>query len=116
MISKVGMVIVISSVYALSMQLHEVFNSLYTGVKQRVAVIAVPHFLCTLIKQFNMYFKLYLFYNNNTQLQIGHEVIFFGEEWIGNIFGQEKPLEFLPWMKNPNLIMPAVEFKPMTSQ
>ena len=33
-----------------------------------------------------------------------------------NIFGQGKPLEFLPWMKNPNLLMPAVGFEPTTSQ
>ena len=28
-----------------------------------------------------------------------------------NIFGQEKPLEFLPWIKTPNLLMPAVGFE-----
>ena len=40
--------------------------------------------------------KLYLFYNNNTRLQIGHEVILLGGEWIRTIFGQGIPLEFLP--------------------
>ena len=61
-------------------------------------------------------FKLYLFYNNNTRLQIGHEVILLGGESLRDIFGQGKPLEFLPWMKNPNLLMPAVGFEPTTSQ
>ena len=41
---------------------------------------------------FNFNFKLYLFYNNNTQLQIGHEVILLGGESIRDIFGQGKPL------------------------
>ena len=63
-----------------------------------------------------MIFKLYLFYNDNTRLQIGHEVILLGGEWIRNIFGQGEPLEFLPWMKTPNLLMPAVGFEPTTSQ
>ena len=36
-----------------------------------------------------------------TWLQIGHEVILLGGEWIRNIFGQEKPLEFLHWIKKP---------------
>ena len=30
-------------------------------------------------------------------------------------FRQGKPLEFLPWMKNSNLHMPAVGSEPMTS-
>ena len=53
-------------------------------------------------------FKLYLFYNNDTRIQIGHEVILLGGEIIWNIFGKGKPLEFLPWIKNPNLPIPAV--------
>ena len=36
--------------------------------------------------------------------------------WIRNIFGQGKPLEFLPWIKNLILLMPAVGLKPSTSQ
>ena len=59
-------------------------------------------------------FKLYLFYNNNTWLQIGQEVL--GEELVRNIFDQGKLLEFLPWIKNPILLMPAVRFEPTTSQ
>ena len=59
-------------------------------------------------------FKLYLFYNNNTWLQIDHNVIFLGG--FETFFGLGKPLEFLPQIKNPNLLMPAVEFEPMTSQ
>ena len=62
------------------------------------------------------YFKLYLFYNNNTRLQIGHGVILLGGESVGNNFSQEKPLEFLPWIKNLILFMPAVVFEPTTSQ
>ena len=31
-------------------------------------------------------------------------------------FSQGKPLESLPWMKNPNLLMSADGFEPMTSQ
>ena len=61
-------------------------------------------------------FKLDLFYNNNTRLQIGQEVILLGGELVRNIFGQGKPLEFLPWMKNPNLLMPPMGFDPTTSQ
>ena len=30
--------------------------------------------------QQKLYFKLYLFYNNNTRLQLGHEVIMLGGE------------------------------------
>ena len=44
-------------------------------------------------------FKLYLFYNNNTRLQIGHEVILLGGEWIQNIFRSGKTIEFPPRMK-----------------
>ena len=61
-------------------------------------------------------FKLPLFDNNNTWLQTGHEVILLSGESIGNIFGQGKPLEFLPWIKNIILLMLAVGFKPTTSQ
>ena len=64
----------------------------------------------------NLNFELYLFYNNNTWLQIGHWVILLGWELIRNTFSQGKPLEFLPWMKNPNLLMPAMGFEPMSSQ
>ena len=60
--------------------------------------------------------KLYLFYNNNTRLQMDHKVILLGGESIRNISSQVKPLEFLPWIKNPILLMLAVEFEPMTSQ
>ena len=45
--------------------------------------------------------KLYLFYNNNTWRQIGHQVILLGEELVRNIFGQGETLEFLPWIKKP---------------
>ena len=31
-------------------------------------------------------------------------------------FRSGKPLEFLPWMEKPNLLMPAVGFDPTTSQ
>ena len=47
---------------------------------------------------------------------IGHKVILLGGEWIRNIFGQGKPLEFLPWIKNLILLMPEVGFEPTTSQ
>ena len=47
-------------------------------------------------------FKLCLFYNNNTWLQIGHKVILLGGESIRNIFVQGKLLEFLPWIKISN--------------
>ena len=63
-------------------------------------------------------FKLYLsclFYNNNTWLQIGHKVILLGGELIRNIFGQGKPLSFLPWIKKPILLVAVVGFKPTTS-
>ena len=43
--------------------------------------------------------KLYLFHNNNTWLQIGHGVILLGGKLVRNIFGQGKPLAFLPWIK-----------------
>ena len=33
---------------------------------------------------------LFLFYNDNTWLHIGHKMILFGEEQIQNIFGYEK--------------------------
>ena len=57
-------------------------------------------------------FKLYSFYNNNIWLQIGQGVILLGGELIRNMFGQVKPLEFLPWIKSPILLMPAVGFIP----
>ena len=38
---------------------------------------------------FNFNFKLYLFYNNNTRLQIGHAVILLGGESIRNILVRE---------------------------
>ena len=41
--------------------------------------------------QKDFYLSLYLFYNNNTWLQIGHAVIFLGCELVRNIFGQGKP-------------------------
>ena len=66
-------------------------------------------------KHKNVYFKLYLFYNNNTWKQMGNKVILLGGESFRNIFGQGKPLEFLPWIKNPILLMPAVGFEPTTS-
>ena len=72
----------------------------------------------TLIKMFShmsQNFKLYLFYNN-TWLQIGHHVILLGGESIRNIFSQGKALEFLPWIKNPILLMLAGGFEPTTSQ
>ena len=47
-------------------------------------------------------FKLCLFYNNNTWLQIGHKVILLGGESIRNIFVQGKLSEFLPWIKISN--------------
>ena len=65
---------------------------------------------------FKKNFKLYLFYNYNTLLQMCHKVILLGGESIRNIFGQGKPLEFLPWIKNPILLIPAVGFEPTTSQ
>ena len=63
----------------------------------------------------NLNFILYLFYNNNTQLQIGHKVILLDGEYIRNIFGQRKPLKFLPWMKNPNTLMDWNPRPPSTS-
>ena len=48
-------------------------------------------------KQLNF---IYLFYNNNTRLQVGHEVILLGDELVRNIFGRRKPLEFFPSIKN----------------
>ena len=59
-------------------------------------------------------FKSYSFYNNNTRLQIYHEMILLGGEPIRNIFGQGKPWKFLPWIKNPIQLMPAVGFEPTT--
>ena len=62
-------------------------------------------------------FKLYLFHNNNTQLQIGHEVILLGGDFtFSNIFDHRKPLKCLPWIKTPILLKPAVGFEPTTSQ
>ena len=60
--------------------------------------------------------KLYLFYNNTTRLQIGHEVILLGGESIRNIFSQGKPSEVLTGLKNPILLMSAVGFEPTISQ
>ena len=37
-------------------------------------------------------------------------------EFIGHIFGEEKQLEFLPWIKKHILLVPAVGFDFMTSQ
>ena len=54
-----------------------------------------------------IYFKLYSFYNNNTRLQISHEVILLGVELIRNIFSQGIPLEFLSWQETPILHMPV---------
>ena len=53
---------------------------------------------------------------NNTQLQIGHKVILLGGESIRHIFGQGKPLELLPWIINPILLVPAVTFELTASQ
>ena len=47
---------------------------------------------------------------------MGHKVILLGGESIRNIFDQGEPLEFLSWMKNPILLMPATGFEPTTSQ
>ena len=51
-------------------------------------------------------FKIYLFYNINTRLQIGHKVM---------LLGGEKPLKFL-WMNIPIQFMSAVGFESTTSQ
>ena len=67
-------------------------------------------------KYLKLYFKLYLFYNSNTRQQIGRRMILLGGELIRNIFGQGKPLKFLPWIQNPILLMSAMGFEPMTSQ
>ena len=64
-----------------------------------------------------VYFKLYLFYNKNTWLQVVHEVILLGGELVANIFRQGKPLKISSlYKKNPILLMPAVGFEPMSSQ
>ena len=59
----------------------------------------------------------YLFYNNNTRLQIGRKVILLGggkkmkHFWPGKSIG----ISFLD-KKNPILLMPTVGFEPTTSQ
>ena len=52
--------------------------------------------------------KFYSFYNSNTQLQIGHNAILMGGGKVRNIFSWGKLLKFLPWIKNPIRLMPAV--------
>ena len=47
---------------------------------------------------------------------MGHKVILLGGELIRNIFGHGNSLEFLPWIKNPNLLMLALGFEPTTSR
>ena len=64
-------------------------------------VLFLSHLSYLLVKNLN----LYLFENNNTWLQMGHEVIL-ARKNIGN-----SSLE-----KNPILLMPAVGFAPTTSK
>ena len=64
-------------------------------------------------RKFSLEFPLNLtFYNNNTWTNRPRGDLV---EWrlkIRNIFSQGKPLEFLPWVKKPVLLMPAVGFEP----
>ena len=59
---------------------------------------------------------IFFYFTTIAPLQIGHKVILLVGELIRNIFSQGKPLVFLLWIKNPNLLMPAVGFKPTTFQ
>ena len=60
--------------------------TVFSNVTKTINVHGFYHLVCYCFgKQFlllllNLNFKLYSFYNNNTRLQIGHEVICYGGE------------------------------------
>ena len=68
------------------------------------------------IKTLKLYIKFYLFYNSESQLQIGHKVILLGENKYETLLARENHWNFFPGLKTPILLMPAVGFEPTISQ